>query len=73
MRARERFPYDSVYVYFQAPWYKVRVGDFETRNDAEAKLREARQKGYREAFWVPSDVRVPRIRRENATLPSSRE
>lgn len=73
MRARERFPYDSVYVYFQAPWYKVRVGDFETREDAETKLREARQKGYREAFWVPTAVRVPRISQENASKPRSRE
>ena len=73
MRARERFPYDSVYVYFQAPWYKVRVGDFETREDAESKLREARQKGYREAFWVPSEVRVPRISQETTSRPRSRE
>lgn len=68
--ARERLPSDSVYVYFQAPWYKVRVGDFATRGDAEDRLKEVRKiRTYREAFWVPSEIRVPRIREERVTVP----
>jgi hypothetical protein len=56
--ARQRFPYDSVYVYFQAPWHKVRIGDLDSRQTAKEKMNEARQKGYREAFLVPSEIRV---------------
>ena len=59
-RARARFPGDSVYVIFQAPYHKVRVGDFRTGQEAKAKEIEARNKGYREAFWVPSRIRVIR-------------
>ena len=59
-RARTRFPSDLVYVIFQAPYHKVRVGDFRTRQEAKAKEIEARNKGYRQAFWVPSRVRVMR-------------
>ena len=52
-RARRRFPDDTVYIVFQAPWHKVRIGDYRTQRDAEEKLKEARSKGYREPFWVP--------------------
>jgi len=58
-RAREAFPDDSVYIVFQTPWHKVRIGDFRTREEADAKLAEARSKGY-DALWVRSRIRVMR-------------
>lgn len=57
-KARERFPSDSVYIVFQAPWHRVRVGDFATRQEAEEKIIEAKEKGYPDAFWVRSQIRV---------------
>jgi len=58
LKARERFPSDSVYILFQSPWHRVRVGDFATRQDAEEKIVEAKEKGYPDAFWVRSQIRV---------------
>ncbi len=58
LKARERFPADSVYILFQSPWHRVRVGDFPTRQEAEEKIVEAREKGYPDAFWVRSQIRV---------------
>ena len=52
-RARLNFPSDSVYVVFQAPFHKVRVGHFRTQEEAEAKVREAESKGYRNPLWFP--------------------
>lgn len=63
-RAQLRFPYDSVYVYFSAPFHRVRVGDLQTRQAADDKMTEARAKGYRDAFLIPSEIRLMRIRRE---------
>jgi len=57
-RARANFPRDSVYVIFQAPSRKIRVGDFRTYQEVKEKEAEARSKGYADAFWVPSRVRV---------------
>ena len=58
LKARERFPADSVYILFQSPWHRVRVGDFATRQEAEDKIVEAKEKGYPDAFWVRSQIRV---------------
>ena len=53
VRARMNFPADSIYVVFQAPFHKVRVGHFETQQEAEEKVREAENKGYRNPLWFP--------------------
>jgi len=57
-RARQRFPQDSVYIVFITPLHRVRVGDFRTVQEAEAKLIEAQNKGYRDVLYVRSPVRV---------------
>lgn len=49
----------TIYLVFEAPLYKVRVGDFLTRNDAEEIKDTAKDYGYHEAFIVPSKVNVP--------------
>ena len=58
LESTERFSRDgqNIYEIFEAPLYKIRVGDCLTRDDAEA-LRDLAQKyGYREAFIVKSKV-----------------
>ncbi|HHE55048.1 MAG TPA: SPOR domain-containing protein [Caldithrix abyssi] len=54
-------PYkQKVYFIFEAPFYKIRIGDFTDRNKAEKARELARKLGYREAFVVKSKVRVPK-------------
>ena len=47
-----------VYLKFEAPYYKVRVGDCRTRTEAEALRREAIRLGYTSAFPVRASVKV---------------
>ncbi|KAA3617807.1 MAG: SPOR domain-containing protein [Calditrichaeota bacterium] len=49
----------TVYLIFDAPLYKVRVGDAANRNAAEEIREMAKNYGYREAFIVPSKVNIP--------------
>ncbi len=49
----------KVYFIFEAPFYRIRVGDFTDRTQAEKLREQARKIGYREAFIVRSKVRVP--------------
>ena len=42
----------SVSVVFEAPFYRVRVGNLRTIQEAEAIRIEMKRMGYRSAFWV---------------------
>ncbi len=57
-QAEFQFLEDSVAVYieFDSPMYKVRVGDFVNRDDAVRFKQIARAKGYREAWIVKTKV-----------------
>ncbi len=50
----------GVYVDFEPAFYKVRIGDFTDRFQAEVTLEIVRSKGYRDAFVVTSKVWVER-------------
>ncbi|MEX1139725.1 MAG: SPOR domain-containing protein [Bacteroidota bacterium] len=58
---------DSVYVVYDPPVYKVRIGDFASRLEANQRLTRAVHMGYDDA-WVVADKiylrRVTRIARE---------
>ena len=47
---------EHVYLIFEAPLYKIRVGDCLNRREAEALRSEAIRKGFRDAWIVPSKV-----------------
>lgn len=50
--------HQKIYLIFDAPLYKLRVGDITSRDEAE-KIRDvAKDYGYREAFIVPSKVNI---------------
>lgn len=51
-----KLPEEWVYVVFEAPYYKVRVGNFLTRPDANATLRTLVSVGYKDAWIVPDRV-----------------
>ena len=46
-----------VYVVFETPYYKVRVGDFLSRPEAGLMQKTLVDKGYRDAWIVPDKVR----------------
>jgi len=51
-----KFIGDSVYVVYDAPVYKIRVGDFVNRYEANQRLPEFTEKGYRDAWIVPDRI-----------------
>lgn len=50
---------DEVYVIFDPPNYKVRVGNYRSRFDAENSQHRLKKLGYRTAWIISSEVRVP--------------
>ena len=52
MQARVQLARDDVFIDFESPYFKVRVGNFPMRNDAEILLEEVKKKGYETAFIV---------------------
>ena len=54
--ALEKFAGDSIYVVYDAPVYKLRIGDFATRYEANQRLPEFIEKGYRDAWIVPDRI-----------------
>jgi hypothetical protein len=56
MAAQPVFPTDTVYVVYDPPVYKVRVGDYVTRLEANQHLGEVQEKGYADAWIVPDRV-----------------
>lgn len=65
LTAAQRITEDSLYVVFDPPVYKVRIGDFRTKGEANLKLGPVSGMGFTDA-WVVGDkiiirklVRVP--------------
>jgi cell division protein FtsN len=55
-KARQHFT-ETVYVEYQAPSYKVRIGDFLTKDDARHMMNRAKAENYPDA-WVVEDLVV---------------
>ena len=51
-----KLEYDWVYLEFDAPLYKVRIGDYLTRADATAMMKNLNEMGYTKAWIVPTTV-----------------
>ena len=49
---------ERVYLIFEAPYFRLRIGDCRTRNEAEELRDYAVDKGFRDAWIVPSRVFV---------------
>ena len=58
------YPEYDVHVKFAAPNFKVRVGDFRTKNEA-LKLQKKIEDDYPGAFIVPDIIEFPLLKREN--------
>lgn len=55
--ARSRVDY-PIYLEFEPPFYRVRVGDFRTREEAEQCVRLLKSEGFDNALWVMSAINV---------------
>lgn len=59
---------DGVYLIFEAPYYKVRVGDCQTRTSVNQLLKTIINLGYKNAWIVPDKVyKNPPLLKENTT------
>lgn len=56
-----------IYIVVESPWYKVLVGDFRTREEAEEYLDVIHKIGYKDAFVRES---VVNIQNDNNVNPS---
>ncbi len=63
--AAAQFPTDSIYIVYDPPVYKVRVGDFVTRYEADQRMPDFVDKGYRDAWIVPDRI----VRRRHVLVP----
>lgn len=57
----ELFEDINAYVIFNEPYYKVRVGDFRNRIDAEGALKTISRE-YPNAFIVPDFIHLPKLK-----------
>ncbi len=55
------FPNDTAYISFTEPYYKVRVGDFRTKLEAEGYMHEI-LKDYPNAFVIQDIIRLPEFK-----------
>ncbi|MBA7601034.1 hypothetical protein ES703_08099 [subsurface metagenome] len=53
--ARFKFT-ERVYVEYDVPYYKVRVGDYKNRSDVEILREKAKNLGYGDAWIVQTEV-----------------
>ena len=57
-RARNLLGRDDVYVEFEPPFFKVRIGNFRTREEAKKLVRVVKQHGYHTSFPVQTQIPV---------------
>jgi hypothetical protein len=62
-------PDDWVYIVFDSPYYKVRVGNYLDRPSANKMVRVLVGKGFKDA-WVVPDVVIKNAGQKQMTLPS---
>jgi hypothetical protein len=57
LRKFERSLKDSVYMVFEAPLYKLRLGNFVTKKEAEKQKANLKKKGYKNIWIVRSRIK----------------
>lgn len=67
----ERFPADSIYMVYDPPVYKIRVGNYRTRLEASRRLPAIVEQGYPDA-WIVADRIVQRTAVESRDQERSR-
>ncbi len=71
-QAEAAFPSESLFIDFDPPAYKLRAGNFHTRFEADRFARLAAQKGFPDAWPVPTRVlRDPSSTRMKSSSPDT--
>ncbi len=52
----QQLPEDFAYMVYDAPYYKIRVGNFHQRTTANTILKKLSELGYKEAWIVPDNI-----------------
>lgn len=58
---QKNFPEAEVYILYQQPYFKVRVGDFRTQAEAQ-QLYHKLLPVFPKAFLVPDDINLPEVK-----------
>ncbi len=56
----EDYPFLDAYLTYRQPYYRIRVGDFRTRLEAEGYLRQL-SRNYNQAFVIKDKIRMPQL------------
>ncbi|MCD4745617.1 MAG: SPOR domain-containing protein [Bacteroidales bacterium] len=56
----DKFPQAEAYIIFRAPYYKIRVGDFRTKMDAQRFLKDIIN-DYPNAFVIKDEINYPKL------------
>ena len=64
LRKFERSLKDSVYMVFEAPLYKLRLGNFATKKEAEKQKENLKKKGYKNIWTVRSRIEQGRLSKD---------
>ncbi|MEE2754109.1 MAG: SPOR domain-containing protein [Candidatus Latescibacterota bacterium] len=57
-KAKVALERDDIYIAFEPPYFKVQVGDFGTREEADKFVQTARKQGYDTPFPVQTEIRA---------------
>ncbi len=57
----EDFPHLQAYLIYRQPYYRVRVGDFRSRLEAEGQLKRISRQ-YSQAFVIKDKIRLPQLK-----------
>ena len=57
-KARAALEREDIYIAFGPPYFKVHVGDFETKDEADKFVQTARKRGYDTPFPVRTEIRA---------------
>ena len=73
LTAAQRITEDSLYVVYDTPVYKVRIGDFPTRAEANHKLATVIAQGFADAWVVGDRIIQRRLVRVPAQIPPKKD
>jgi hypothetical protein len=59
-RVLQLMPNEEVYLIYQQPYFKVRVGDYRTRLEAEAVYRRLMRE-FDKVFIIPDKINLPKL------------
>lgn len=63
-----RYPDADVYIVYNTPYYKVRIGDFRNKLDAKKYLQTIAKDYPNEAIVVVDKVNIPKVKEKNESI-----